>query len=155
MASKKHVTAAAAYTFFFLFFSYAFLELQNMYSTRLVCYADSSSTFQTKLCDMILYDKLIFKNVKMQIDVAVMQNWQSLTTTSISFANILDSTLQHNILNSRHFYQKRTNFRTGSGSCFDLKHGSFMFRLFRKPVSVLDEKSNKTFCDSESCSRFT
>jgi hypothetical protein len=45
---------------------------------------------------------------------------------------------------SRHFYQKRTNFRTGSGSCFDLKHGSLMFRLFRKPVSVLDEKSNKT-----------
>ena len=44
---------------------------------------------------------------------------------------------------------KQTNFRTGSGSCLDLKHGSpmaicCMFRMFRKPVSVLDEKSNKT-----------
>ena len=36
------------------------------------------------------------------------------------------------------------NFWTGSGSCFDLKLGSPMFRMFRKPVSVLDEKSNKT-----------
>ena len=43
-----------------------------------------------------------------------------------------------------HFYQKQTYFRTGSGSCFDLKHGSPMFRMFRKPVSVLDEKNNKT-----------
>jgi hypothetical protein len=49
MASKKHVAAAAAYTF---------LELQNMYSARLVCHADSSSTFQTKLCDMILHDTI-------------------------------------------------------------------------------------------------
>jgi hypothetical protein len=49
MASKKHVAAAAAYTF---------LELQNMYFTRLVCHADSSSTFQTKLCDMILHDTI-------------------------------------------------------------------------------------------------
>ena len=39
------------------------------------------------------------------------------------------------------FYQKQTNFRTGSGSCFDMKHGSPMFRMFRKPVSVLAEKS--------------
>ena len=30
------------------------------------------------------------------------------------------------------------------GSFFDLKHGSLMFCMFRKPVSVLDEKSNKT-----------
>ena len=30
------------------------------------------------------------------------------------------------------FYQKQTNFRTGFGSCFDLKHGSPMFRMFRK-----------------------
>jgi hypothetical protein len=57
---------------------------------------------------------------------------------------------------NRHFYQKQTNFRTGSGSCFDLKHRSPMFRLFRKPVSVLDEKkTTKQLCDSESCSRFT
>jgi hypothetical protein len=49
MASKKHVADAAAYTF---------LELQNMYSARLVCHADSSSTFQTKLCDMILHDTI-------------------------------------------------------------------------------------------------
>ena len=49
MASKKHVAAAAAYTF---------LELQNMCSTRLVCHADSSSTFQTKLWDMILHDTI-------------------------------------------------------------------------------------------------
>jgi hypothetical protein len=41
-------------------------------------------------------------------------------------------------------YQKQTNFRIGSGSCLDLKHGSPMFRMFRKPVSVLDEKRNKT-----------
>jgi predicted SAM-dependent methyltransferase len=34
------------------------LELQNMYSARLVCHADSSSTFQTKLCDMILHDTI-------------------------------------------------------------------------------------------------
>ena len=44
---------------------------------------------------------------------------------------------------NRHFYQKQTNFQTGSGSCFDLKHGSPMIRMFRKPVSVLDEKNNK------------
>ena len=37
---------------------YTFLELQNMYSTRLGCHADSSSTFQTKLCDMILHDTI-------------------------------------------------------------------------------------------------
>ena len=49
MASKKHVVAAAAYTF---------LEIQSMYSARLVCHADSSSTFQTKLCDMILHDTI-------------------------------------------------------------------------------------------------
>jgi hypothetical protein len=49
MASKKHVADAAAYTF---------LELQNMYSARLVCHADSSSTFQTKLCNMILHDTI-------------------------------------------------------------------------------------------------
>ena len=49
MASKKHVAAAAAY---------AFLELQNMYSVRLVCHADSSSIFQTKLCDVILHDTI-------------------------------------------------------------------------------------------------
>jgi hypothetical protein len=54
-----------------------------------------------------------------------------------------------------HFYQKQTNLWTGSGSCFDLKHGSPMFRMFRKPVSALDEKNNKQLCDSESCSRFT
>jgi len=46
MASKKHVAAA-----------YTFLELQNMYSARLACHADSS-TFQTKLCDMILHDTI-------------------------------------------------------------------------------------------------
>ena len=45
-------------------------------------------------------------------------------------------------IENRHFYQKQTNFRTGSGSCFDLKHRSPMFRLFRKSVSVLDEKNN-------------
>ena len=49
MASKKHVVAAAAYTF---------LEIQSMYSARLVCHADRSSTFQTKLCDMILHDTI-------------------------------------------------------------------------------------------------
>ena len=49
MASRKHVAAAAAYTF---------LELQNMYSARLVCHADSSSTFQTKLCDIMLPDTI-------------------------------------------------------------------------------------------------
>ena len=47
MASKTHVAAAAAYTV---------LRLQNIYSARIVCHADSSSTFQTKLCDMILHD---------------------------------------------------------------------------------------------------
>ena len=47
MASKKHVAAA-----------YTFLELQNMYSARLVCHDDSSSTVQTKLCDMILHDTI-------------------------------------------------------------------------------------------------
>jgi hypothetical protein len=30
-----------------------------------------------------------------------------------------------------------------------------MCRMFRKPIYVLDEKSNKQLCDSESCSRFT
>ena len=30
------------------------------------------------------------------------------------------------------------------GSCFDLKHGSPIFRMFRKLVSVLDEKKPKT-----------
>ena len=45
MASKKHVAAA-----------YTFLELQSMYSARLVCHANSSSIFQTKLCDMILHE---------------------------------------------------------------------------------------------------
>jgi hypothetical protein len=35
MASKKYVGAAAAA-------AYTFLELQNMYSARLVCHADSS-----------------------------------------------------------------------------------------------------------------
>ena len=54
----------------------------------------------------------------------------------MSFANILDIPVQH-------FYQKQTNFRTGSGSCFDLKHGSPIFRMFRKPVSVLDEKNQQ------------
>jgi hypothetical protein len=49
MTSKKHVAAAAAY---------AFLELQNMDSARLACHADSSSTFQTKLCNMILHDTI-------------------------------------------------------------------------------------------------
>jgi hypothetical protein len=44
---------------------------------------------------------------------------------------------------NRHFYQKQTNFRTGSRSCFDLKHGSPMFRMFRKPVSVLDKKKKQ------------
>ena len=47
MASKKHVAAAASAV-------YTFLELQNMYS----CHADSSSTYQTKLCDMILHDTI-------------------------------------------------------------------------------------------------
>ena len=55
MASKKHVAAAAAA-------ADTFLELQNMYSARLVCHADSSSTFQTKLCDMILHDTIDTKN---------------------------------------------------------------------------------------------
>jgi hypothetical protein len=43
------------------------------------------------------------------------------------------------------FYKLEVNnhFRTGSGSCFDLKHGSSMFRIFRKPVSVLDEKKQQ------------
>ena len=49
MASKKHVAAAAAYIF---------LELQNMYTARLVYHADNSSTFQTKLCNMILHDTI-------------------------------------------------------------------------------------------------
>ena len=52
MASKKHVAAAAAY---------AFLELQNMDSARLACHANSSSTFQTKLCNMILHDTIDIK----------------------------------------------------------------------------------------------
>jgi hypothetical protein len=47
-------------------------------------------------------------------------------------------------IENRHFYQKQTNFRTGSCSCFDFKHESPMFRMFRKPVSDLDEKNNKT-----------
>jgi hypothetical protein len=51
MASKKHVASAAAA-------AYTFIKLQNIYSTRLVCHADSSSTFQTKLCDMILHDTI-------------------------------------------------------------------------------------------------
>jgi hypothetical protein len=29
----------------------------------------------------------------------------------------------------RHFYQKQTNFQTGSGSCFDLKHGKHILAL--------------------------
>ena len=49
MASKKHVAAVAANTF---------LELQNMYSARLVFKGYNSSTFQTKLCDMILHDTI-------------------------------------------------------------------------------------------------
>jgi hypothetical protein len=44
MVYKKHVAAA-----------YTFLELQNMYSARLVFHTDSSSTFQTKMYDMILH----------------------------------------------------------------------------------------------------
>jgi hypothetical protein len=38
--------------------AYTFLELQNMYSARLVFKGYNSSTFQTKLCDMILYDTI-------------------------------------------------------------------------------------------------
>jgi hypothetical protein len=51
MASKKHVASAAAA-------AYTLIKLQNIYSTRLVCHADSSSTFQIKLCDMILHDTI-------------------------------------------------------------------------------------------------
>jgi hypothetical protein len=47
MAFKKHVAAAASAV-------YTFLELQNMYP----CHADSSSTYQTKLCDMILHETI-------------------------------------------------------------------------------------------------
>jgi hypothetical protein len=54
---------------------------------------------------------------------------------------------------NRHSYQKQTNFRTGSGSCFDLKPGSPMFRMFRKPVSVLDDKNNKSFSGLNFCIR--
>jgi hypothetical protein len=52
MASKKHVAsaAAAAYTFRH--------KITEHILTRLVCHADSSSTFQTKLCDMILHDAI-------------------------------------------------------------------------------------------------
>jgi formate hydrogenlyase subunit 3/multisubunit Na+/H+ antiporter MnhD subunit len=35
--------------------AYTFLELQNMYSARLVFHTDSSSTFQTQMYDMILH----------------------------------------------------------------------------------------------------
>ena len=38
---------------------------------------------------------------------------------------------------------KQNDFRTGSDSCFDLKHGSPTFRMFRKPVSVLDKKKQQ------------
>ena len=66
-----------------------------------------------------------------------------LTCTCTSYTNVR-CTFSLSGTENRNFYQKQTNFRTGSGSCFDLKHGSPMFRIFRKPVSVLDEKSNET-----------
>ena len=80
MASKKHVAA------------YAFLELQNMDSARLACHADSSSTFQTKLCNMILHDTIDIQKRedanRCSSDVELVV--PSLITTSMSFANILD-----------------------------------------------------------------
>ena len=81
MASKKHVVAATAYTF---------LELQNMYSARLVCHADNSSTFQTKLCDMVLHDTI---DIQKRGDANRCSSYVELvviSTTSRSFANILD-----------------------------------------------------------------
>ena len=65
MASKKHVAAAAAA-------AYTFLELQNMYSARLVCHADSSSPFRLNCAIWFCMTPLILKIVKMQIDIAVM-----------------------------------------------------------------------------------
>jgi hypothetical protein len=118
MVSKKHGVAAAAYTF---------LELQNMYSARLVCHAHSSSTFQTKLCDMILHDTI---DIQKREDTNRCSSYVELVVPNCEFR--------------QHFRQKQTKFPTGSGSCFNLKHGSPIFRMFRKPVSVLDEKSNKT-----------
>ena len=83
MVSKKHVAPVA----------YTFLELQNMYSARLVCHADSSSTFQTKLCDMILHDTI---DIQKHEDTKRCSSYIELvTTTSMSFANILDLPMQY------------------------------------------------------------
>ena len=87
MTSKKHVTAAAAT-------AYTFLELQNMYSAKLVCHDDSSSTFQTKLCDMILHDTI---DIQTREDANRCSSYVELVvpTTSMSFANILDLPVQY------------------------------------------------------------
>ena len=77
MASKKHVAAATAYTF---------LELQNMYSAKLVCHDDSSSTFQTKLCDMILHDT---------IDIQKREDANRCSSYVELVVNILDLPVQH------------------------------------------------------------
>jgi hypothetical protein len=77
MASKKHVAAATAYTF---------LELQNIYSAKLVCHDDSSSTFQTKLCDMILHDT---------IDIPKREDANRCSSYVELVVNILDLPVQH------------------------------------------------------------
>jgi hypothetical protein len=131
MASKKHVAAAA----------YTFLELQNMYFARLVCHADSSSIFQTKLCDTILHDTI---DIQKREDASRCSSYVELVVPNYNFNEFRQHfRLTLATFDLRPFYQKQTNFWTSSGSCFDLKYGSPMFRMFRKPVSVLDEKSNK------------
>ena len=124
MASKKHVAAATAYTF---------LELQNMYSAKLVCHADSSSTFQTKLCDMILHDTI---DIQKREDANRCSSYVELVVPNYNFNEFR----QH----LKPFYKLEVNRIIFEPNRTESKHGSSMFRMFRKPVSVLDEKSNKT-----------
>jgi hypothetical protein len=99
--------------------AYAFLELQNMDSARLACHADSSSTFQTKLCNMILHDTI---DIQKREDTNRCSSYVELVVPNCEFR--------------QHFRQKQTKFPTGSGSCFNLKHGSpMMMKVFKKKSS--------------------
>ena len=118
MASKKHVADAAAYTF---------LELQNMYSARLVCHADSSSTFQTKLCNMILHDTIDIQNRE---DANRCSSYVELVVPNYNFNGF-------SIKNKLIFEPVPIHV-----SIWNMGH--LCFACFENPFLFLDEKSNKT-----------